>query len=266
MALRNWKYARGIEPATRANLVAHLTNNGWTVCQCRGEADVCISRWPGPGPGRHVVVASSDSDFLFHNVRTLLRQDPQRRSTFHRIDIMTDIVNHLGITEAEWVSAGIISNNDYATSLLRCSFSRNLMMINNTYHRFIPSVQPNPLDQPRQLLPRFGRASGTDVAIFNAHYKNSFDIFLRSHEDVIINGTVVVDNSAIDGRSVAMIQGIELLFRQYKDYHRALRTPAPAPVALVPGPAAPSPALAAPVATPPRPFKKYMPPNKYNPR
>ena len=137
-ALRNWKYARGIEPATRARLVGHLTHSGWTVCQCIGEADVCISRQPwqgqGPAPRRHVVVASSDSDFLFHKVHILLRQDPQRRSTFYQIDIVNDVINPLGVTEVEWLSAGIISNNDYSPSILRWSFSRNLKGINHAYH------------------------------------------------------------------------------------------------------------------------------------
>ncbi|KAF9982811.1 hypothetical protein BGZ79_005894, partial [Entomortierella chlamydospora] len=67
-----------------------------------------------------------------------------------------------------------------------------------------------------------------------------------------------------------MIEGIQFLFKQYKDYHKALRTPALAPVAPALAPAAPGPA--APAAAPaaaargPRPFKKYMPPNKYNHR
>ncbi|KAF9084355.1 hypothetical protein BGX27_003828, partial [Mortierella sp. AM989] len=39
----------------------------------------------------------------------------------------------------------------------------------------------------------------------------------------------------MDGRSVAMIEEIELLFRQYRDYHQALRTPAPAPDPVAPG-------------------------------
>ncbi|KAF9081531.1 hypothetical protein BGX27_004875, partial [Mortierella sp. AM989] len=261
-ALRNWKYARGIEPATRANLVANLTNSGWTVCQCFGEADVCISRQIGPTPARHVVVASSDSDFLFHKVQTLLRQDPQRRSTFYRIDIVTDILNRLGITEAEWICAGIISNNDYASSLFGRNFLRSLTLINNANHKY-PSSADSHL-----LLARFPRVSEAS-RIFDVYYQHAVGIFIKLKE-TLENGVAAVDNSAIDGRSVAMIEGIELLFRQYKDYHRALRTPAPAPgpVALAPaGPAAPAPVLNVPRPIRPlRTFKNYMPPNKYRDR
>ncbi|KAF9172555.1 hypothetical protein BGX20_005401, partial [Mortierella sp. AD010] len=53
-----------------------------------------------------------------------------------------------------------------------------------------------------------------------------------------------VNNSVTDGKSVAMIDGIQFLFKQYKDYHQALQTPALALVAPALAPAAPG--LAAP--------------------
>ncbi|KAF8946713.1 hypothetical protein BGZ46_005709, partial [Entomortierella lignicola] len=284
LALRNWKYARTFGTATKTNLVGHLTNSGWTVCQCAGEADVCISRQLGPTPGRHVVVASSDSDFLFHRVRTLLRQDPQRRSTFLRIDIMNDIVNRLGITEDIWILTGMFSKNDYSGSLLGLGFSRTYELVKEK------SNPPNPTD--RRVIQRICQFKGIPVPVFDHHYIHDFAIFRHLREN--IQAVVPVDNNAIDGKSVSMIEGIELLFRQYKDYHRAQRALAPAPAvpaaapaaalpAAAPPPAATAPAAPALAAAPPpaaaapapaptpappaalsRPFLKYMPPNKYN--
>ncbi|KAF9106498.1 hypothetical protein BGX27_009129 [Mortierella sp. AM989] len=89
--------------------------------------------------------------------------------------------------------------------------------------------------------------------------ETSILLFLNLRETPV-PGIPVVDNSVIGDRSVGMIQGIQVLFRQY-DYHRALRAPAPA------APANPPAALVAPAATThPRPFERHIPPNKYNPR
>jgi len=73
------------------------------VCECRGEADVCISTQHGP-----VVVATSDSDFLFHGVNIVFRQDPQQRSKYHSYDVQ-DMLEVLGMTEDAWIVAGTVS-------------------------------------------------------------------------------------------------------------------------------------------------------------
>ncbi|KAI8347748.1 hypothetical protein B0O80DRAFT_465048 [Mortierella sp. GBAus27b] len=62
-----WKAARELDDSMKQELVDELQDLGWDVCWCEGEADLCISSQPGP-----VTVATADSDFLFHNVDTVL--------------------------------------------------------------------------------------------------------------------------------------------------------------------------------------------------
>lgn len=289
IALEKWKYARGLEPATLTSLVGTLTTSGWTVCQCRHEADICISRQgpiqiPGqqpiqaPGPvqirgqppiqvpnqprTRHAVVASSDSDFLFHNVRILLRQDPRSKNTFHRFDVMTDVIQRLGITEAVWLSTAIVSNNDYSRSFFRQSFPKILRVMDHINNANLY----NGTARVDQLLSSYCRAKNPHLlAIYNAHNQPSIDIFQRWIESPAV-GIPAVDNGSIDGRVASMMLGIELLFRQYKAYHRAIQAPAPPHGAHAAANLPASPTASVDGIPPPRPFLKYMPPNNYRPK
>ncbi|KAK3819796.1 MAG: hypothetical protein J3Q66DRAFT_367856 [Benniella sp.] len=72
-AIRTWRTARTFEDSVKAALVQQQVILGWTVCPCTHEADVCIANRGG------VTVASTDSDFLFHPVRVLLRPDPANK-------------------------------------------------------------------------------------------------------------------------------------------------------------------------------------------
>ena len=323
-AFTAWKYARTIDHNLLNALIVALHSNGWSVCRCEGEADVCISK---QDPG-NVVVASSDSDYLFHQVRTLLRQDPQRRSTFLQFNIQGDILNRLSISEAEWICAGIVSRNDYNPSMFGHSFARNLGLINllkhDLLHRNVTNITV------RQLLTNYctnhkNRQTNApvDTQLFDNHYVNSTNIFLLREERTI--QVQQTSNNTIDDMYMSMIQGLGVLFRQYKDHQRTQRSlgPVPAvpaspsstpasPVSPISGspapsvsgsqvssasassassvsgsqasfvpsshassasPASPTPSIssassnssAAP-ASRPRPFEKYMPPNKYRAR
>lgn len=122
----SWASARVIDKDTKDGLTSGLRDLGWRVCCCEGEADVCIGRRARQHPGELVAV-SADSDILFHGVRTLYRWDSCRR-VFTTYDVC-ELIKKLGVTEAQWVVAAIVTSNDYSTHIRGQSFRKNLALL-----------------------------------------------------------------------------------------------------------------------------------------
>ncbi|KAG0304984.1 hypothetical protein BGZ98_004744 [Dissophora globulifera] len=123
---QRWGLARIIDSATKSDLVAHLKDLGWETCHCQGEADVCIGQKADKHPGE-VVVASSDSDMLFHRVKELIRKVPRSR-TFTSYDLK-DVLQRVRVSEVQWVVAGVVTNNDYTRHVQGQSFPKNLALV-----------------------------------------------------------------------------------------------------------------------------------------
>ncbi|KAG0329613.1 hypothetical protein BGZ99_001220 [Dissophora globulifera] len=99
---RAWSRARIIESESKERLVANLEALGWEACHRYGEADTCTVR-RAEGVGR-LVVASSDSDHLFHGATQMLRKVLRSSSiSSYNIRVITD---KLGIIMDQWVVAG----------------------------------------------------------------------------------------------------------------------------------------------------------------
>ncbi|KAF9954192.1 hypothetical protein BGZ65_004192 [Modicella reniformis] len=125
-ARTSWAKARVIDTATRESLARGLREFGWTVCRCVGEADVCIANTAHQSPD-NIVVASSDSDHLFHGAKTLLRQDPRTRS-FTTYDIQK-VQETLEVNQEQWAVAAVVTNNDYTKQVRGQTFAKNLDLV-----------------------------------------------------------------------------------------------------------------------------------------
>jgi hypothetical protein len=121
-----WGWARIIDAGMKAGFTAGLEELGWEVCRCQGEADVCIGRRADEHPGQ-VVVASCDSDMLFHGVKELLRKE--RGADVYTSYSVADVIQRLQVNEAQWVVAGVVTNNDYAGHVRGQSFKKNLAVL-----------------------------------------------------------------------------------------------------------------------------------------
>jgi hypothetical protein len=121
-----WGSARIIDAGMKAGFTAGLEELGWEVCRCQGEADVCIGRRADEHPGQ-VVVASCDSDMLFHGVKELLRKE--RGADVYTSYSVADVIQRLQVNEAQWVVAGVVTNNDYAGHVRGQSFKKNLAVL-----------------------------------------------------------------------------------------------------------------------------------------
>ncbi|KAF9978971.1 hypothetical protein BGZ73_007858 [Actinomortierella ambigua] len=127
-----WRKTFHLSPQFRQDLVDALGNLGWKVCNCNGEADVCIGTLAkshltaGQGP---IAVATTDSDFLFYENLQVLRQNPKSRSQYNLFDT-TNLIGELDsrrpsygrgkkrtlyppMTPEVWKVIGVTNTNDY---------------------------------------------------------------------------------------------------------------------------------------------------------
>ncbi|KAI8605759.1 hypothetical protein EDD21DRAFT_110602 [Dissophora ornata] len=121
-----WGMARTIDTGMKADQAAGLEELGWEMCRCQGEADVCIGRRENKLAGQ-VVVASCDSDMLFHGVKELLRKEPG--ADVYTSYSVADVIQMLQVNEAQWVVAGVVTNNDYTGQIRGQSFKKNLAVL-----------------------------------------------------------------------------------------------------------------------------------------
>lgn len=172
-AQHKWKAARVLDHDTKQVLVNELRDLGWEVCWCHGEADLCISSQPGP-----VTVATADSDFLFHEVDTVLRQDPQDRASFRSFSIRDDVLAHLDLRQEAWTSIGVVSGNDYADNIPQQGI--------NTNFKVIQSIQESDVTDPSDIIAEYClRTSTKTQTVYDAsRFQHAVDIFVRHHEDL----------------------------------------------------------------------------------
>ncbi|KAF9216096.1 hypothetical protein BGZ59_011022 [Podila verticillata] len=121
-ALQAWRSEKLYDSETKNALADMLEHKyQWQVCYCKHEADCCISSLDEPD----LTVATTDSDFLFLPVDTVLRQDPQDRSQFLRLD-RQEVLNTLDVNEDLWTSVAITSGNDFSKNIPGYGINRNL--------------------------------------------------------------------------------------------------------------------------------------------
>ncbi|KAF9165091.1 hypothetical protein DFQ26_000639, partial [Actinomortierella ambigua] len=129
-AMAAWRRTFRVSPELRAALAASLADRGWTVCQCHGEADVCVARLAADQAGKGPIhAATSDSDFLMYENVVVVRQDPKRRSQYSLFpaDLIGDLNRHLPtfkkgkkrvpyplMVPEVWKVIAIVNGNDYS--------------------------------------------------------------------------------------------------------------------------------------------------------
>lgn len=171
-----WGSARIIDSATKFDLVAGLEGLGWKTCRCQGEADVCIGRKADKHPGE-VVVASSDSDMLFHRVKELIRKVP-RSCTFTSYNL-EDVLQKLEVSEAQWVVAGVVTNNDYTRHVPGQSFPKNLALVRECDAR-----------SNQDVLDQYCAKLGVNSTMFGSAKDVFFDRFETTEADSTSNEAV----------------------------------------------------------------------------
>ena len=115
-----WISTRGVDPRCTNVVVRELRDtHGWQSHVCQGQFDICAAKMAREN--KEVIVVSTDSDLMFTGIKELVRF--QTKGTQFYSYPIKKIQNYCGLkTDNEWVSAAVLSLNDYDTSVGRTSF------------------------------------------------------------------------------------------------------------------------------------------------
>ncbi|KAK3825609.1 MAG: hypothetical protein J3Q66DRAFT_365362 [Benniella sp.] len=201
------KAARTLDPSTKAELTKRLRDDhGWIVCECRGEADVCISSQAGP-----VTVATSDSDFLFHEVDVVLRQLPLSKKKYHEFHIQQDVLEKLEITANAWRVSGAVTRNDYSRSVEGCDLETNVLIMK--------SLDENLDSDPESMLLEYCEEVSTLKSLpepcQTCQFDCSRDIFFYRRET--FGDATSPTNQTIDSDMEVMMKDFYAFLRKYAE-------------------------------------------------
>lgn len=188
-----WAATRKIDSSTKKFLLEGLKELGWEVCPCPGEADVCIGRKADEHPGQ-VTAASTDSDLLFHGLKSLLRKDFKSRS-FNEYRVK-DILQKLDISEQQWIVAGLVTNNDYSSHIRGQSFAKN-----------IAAVRDCSGDGAKDVLNQYCER----YSVESERYRYSKDIFFEHYETV---EEVITSNKVNDDIFKTLVKEFSKRFKE----------------------------------------------------
>jgi len=200
-AIKRWRSARHVDWEAKRALVDGLTKKGWEVCACKGEADVCVALQHRP-----ITVATSDSDFFFHDVDCVLRPNPHKRTEFRKYE-QADILQRLNLSKAMWSVVAVTTKNDYARNARGYGLVKNLKEISSIAG--VRSLDREEiLDQYCDRLTKRGATPVGQDVLDSDHYKRACEIFFYLEENLLAPSTV----DRADGDIRGMIHQANVFF------------------------------------------------------
>lgn len=169
--LKAWINTKAMSHKDWRALGGQLSSKGWTVHACSGEADVCIARH-AEEEQEDTVVASGDSDNVFHGAAYVLRKSP-RGGQFFSYDIGA-VLGTLGISYQQWQAIAVLSENDYDPKLPGQSFATIVETIRG---------MPEKLSS-NSYVDEYCSTRSVDRTLF----KNSVKVFIENKEDRAAGG------------------------------------------------------------------------------
>lgn len=274
-AIGLWRSARSLDEGVKTALAAGLGALGWKVCNCTGEADVCIAGQQSP-----VIVATSDSDFLFLGVSAVLRLNPMDKSAFLRYNI-NEIYQKLGVIRTMWSMTAIVSSNDYTHNVRGCGFVTNLKII-----KAIPNARMlsglRLLEAYCTQVQQQGRLPANQTTLDPWHFDSAMDIFIDQSEDLEPQPVAVQPPENLDESIRLMVHAVNRFFTRNRAAKHAASAMAPvsstsvsvgSPPVHTPGPstapllpASTTPALTGTTANETMSYRQMMSSNKYRAR
>ncbi|KAG0006557.1 hypothetical protein BGZ65_006692 [Modicella reniformis] len=158
------------------------------------------------------MVATSDSDFLFHGVDVVLRQDPRQRSKYRAINIQHDILDKLEISPAAWTVAGVISRNDYTNNVPGCGLQTNVDIMKTV------DMELAREDLLLEYCETISVERGLTEVCQTSQFDMSKDIFFDHRESMM--EVPLSTNTALDSDMKAMLQDLQMFLRQCVDVRK----------------------------------------------
>jgi len=122
---RSARRAFELTPNMMQEIFETAKEDGWSIVQCDGEADVHIGNLDLTA---NAVVVSGDSDLLFYeNIHHILRPAKQGYLFYKK----SDILELLNMTSPQWTCVGVVSGNDYDPNITGLGIATNCTLVKN---------------------------------------------------------------------------------------------------------------------------------------
>ena len=122
---RSARRAFELTPKMMQEIFETAKEDGWSIVQCDGEADVHIGSLDLTA---NAVVVSGDSDLLFYeNIHHVLRPTKQGYFLYKK----SDILELLNMTSPQWTCVGVVSGNDYDPNIKGLGIATNCTLVKN---------------------------------------------------------------------------------------------------------------------------------------
>ncbi|KAG0319327.1 hypothetical protein BGZ99_005147 [Dissophora globulifera] len=137
----------------REGFYQHMINRGWTIKLCPTEADIAIAADCQPED----IVVSIDSDLIiYRTVRTLWRPVGYKQQTFRVYD-KDSILDALNLTDAQLLTLGIVSRNDYGNNVPSLGIATNCKLVKDLSDRGVTDMVAAYLQDDRVIRKNTGR-------------------------------------------------------------------------------------------------------------
>ncbi|KAH8555041.1 hypothetical protein BGW37DRAFT_517546 [Umbelopsis sp. PMI_123] len=122
---RSARRAFELTPNMMQEIFETAKEDGWSIVQCDGEADVHIGSL---GLTANAIVVSGDSDLLFYeNIHHILRPAKQGYLFYKK----SHILELLNMTSPQWTCVGVVSGNDYDPNITGLGIATNCTLVKN---------------------------------------------------------------------------------------------------------------------------------------
>jgi hypothetical protein len=122
---RSARRAFELTPNMMQEIFETAKEDGWSIVQCDGEADVHIGSLDLTA---NAVVVSGDSDLLLcENIHHILRPAKQGYLFYKK----SDILELLNMTSPQWTCVGVVSGNDYDPNIKGLGIATNCTLVKN---------------------------------------------------------------------------------------------------------------------------------------
>ncbi|KAK3845023.1 MAG: hypothetical protein J3R72DRAFT_418835 [Linnemannia gamsii] len=196
-----WKNCHPVDAPLKALIAKAFRDANFSVCECEGEADVCIGQQDG-----RVGVFTSDSDHLFHGAAVVFRKDPKSPRIFNIFNVDT-LRKKAGLSKQAWSLFALVTRNDYSINAPRYGFKRNLKTIKK-----LPGCKNSRVNASQLLDLYIAEVNKTKVIknhVDRSRYEHVNSIFIE-HKETFVD--------ARSSNAVPVHDDVRIMFEQVNYY------------------------------------------------
>ncbi|KAF8926966.1 hypothetical protein BGZ47_002433 [Haplosporangium gracile] len=133
----------------RASLAIYLCEQGWTVVECRSEADIAIAIDSRP---QDIVVSGHSDMLIYATVHTIWRPISRGKYLVYHLP---KVLSYLGVSRLGLTVLGIVCKNDYTPNLTRMGLSTNIKILKSLEEGKAAGAEPVAVANVETMVKRY---------------------------------------------------------------------------------------------------------------